>query len=337
MVTDQKIAASVTEFLGSVKQPLLVVLGPTASGKTDFSIDLAETITASLAQHGWIGCEIINADSRQLYRGLDIGTAKIKPDEMRGIPHHMIDVLDPDEGVTIAWYQEEVKKLIPAIHGRKCVPMLVGGSMLYISAVIDGLEPLPAPDPELRRKLEQDYDRDAGASLYKKLQELDPEGASGIDQRNKPYVVRALEILEASRCTLSSQKKTSDVPWDLFIIGLRWPREKLVQRINVRTRKLLSSSNTAINGRMAGSGWVDEVWGLLQRGIGPDAPAMKSHGYQEIAAALSGKDSDIHAIAQDPKLCEAIAIKTRKYAKRQMTWWKGDPRIHWIDCSEVAG
>src|SRR5258708_2356041 len=110
MGTDQKILASVSDFLRSVKQPLLVVLGPTASGKTDFSIDLAEAITASSKDHGWKGAEIINADSRQLYRGLDIGTAKIKPEEMRGIPHHMIDVLDPTEEVTIAWYQEEVKK-----------------------------------------------------------------------------------------------------------------------------------------------------------------------------------------------------------------------------------
>ncbi|MBI5155772.1 tRNA (adenosine(37)-N6)-dimethylallyltransferase MiaA [Candidatus Peregrinibacteria bacterium] len=334
MGTDEKITASVSEFLCSVKQPLLVVLGPTASGKTDFSIDLAESIAATSERHGWSGVEIINADSRQFYRGLDIGTAKIKPEEMRGIPHHMIDMLDPGEEVTIAWYQEQVKKLIPAIHERKCVPMLVGGSMLYISAVIDGLNPLPAADPEKRKKLENEYDMDSGATLYKKLRRLDPDGASGIDQRNKPYVIRALEILEASAGTLSQQKKTTDVPWDLFIVGLRWPREKLVKRINERTRKLLSQNTHIPVYQYTGvSGWVGEVQGLLQGGIKADAPAMKSHGYQEIAAAISAKDSNIEKIAQDPKLFDAIAIKTRKYAKRQMTWWKHDLRIHWIDCN----
>ena len=332
MGTDQKIAASVREFLAGVKRPLLVVLGPTASGKTDFSIELAQKLAQASSEHGWNGCEIINADSRQLYRGLDIGTAKIKPDQIRGTPHHLIDVLDPNQDVTIAWYQEQVQKLIPEIHERKCVPVLVGGSMLYISSVIDGLEPLPAPDPAVRKKLEQEYERDAGATLYKKLQELDPEGAAGIDQRNKPYVIRALEILESSEGTLSSQKKTGTVPWDLFIIGLRWPREKLTKRINERTHSLLTRcTDTPVHQLIGESGWVSEVWGLLQRGIKRDAPAMKSHGYQEIAAAIGAKGADVQKIAQDPKLCEAIAIKTRKYAKRQMTWWKHDERIHWID------
>src|SRR3989344_3598919 len=150
--------------LQTAQRPLIVVLGPTASGKTGFSLDLADEIARTAGTHGWQGAEIVNADSRQLYRGLDVGTAKIRPDEMQGIPHHLFSVLDPQQEVTMAWYREQATKAIDDILSRHRVPILVGGSMLYVSAVIDGLEPLPAVDPELRKRLERGYDMDHGGA-----------------------------------------------------------------------------------------------------------------------------------------------------------------------------
>jgi len=309
---------------------LIVILGPTASGKTDFSLDTAEAIGRA---------EIVNADSRQLYRGLDIGTAKIRPDDMRGIPHHLIDVLDPTEEVTVAWYKEHAERTIDEILSRKHVPILVGGSMLYISAIIDGLEPLSPVDLGIRKKLEADYDRDGGVSAYKRLQELDPDAAFAFHPNNKPYVIRALEIIESTGHRASKQKRHATSPYDLFILGLQWPRVKIVKRINERTKNLLGHYNTSINGSIEGLGWVGEVWKLMQRGVPIDVPAMKSHGYREIYEAISRKlqavstmtPEVLRAIAQDPKLYESIAAKTRQYAKRQVTWWKHDSRIHWID------
>src|SRR3989344_4307136 len=189
------------EHLRSAKRPLIVIVGPTSSGKTDFSIRVAEEVG---------NAEIVNADSRQLYRGMDIGTAKITRAEMHKIPHHLFDVLDPDEEVTIAWYKKEATRVIDEIHVGGKVPMLVGGSMLYISAIIDGLQPIEKADPALREKLTDEYEKDDGASLYARLQEVDPETASAIHQNNMPYVVRAMEIWEATGQKASSLKSSSD-------------------------------------------------------------------------------------------------------------------------------
>src|SRR3989338_5858367 len=176
-------------FLEGTKKPLLVLLGPTASGKTALSLELAK----------YVGAEIVNADSRQLYRFLDIGTAKIRKEEMQGIPHHLIDVKDPKEEVTVGWYQTAATKVIEDILARKKVPLLVGGSMLYISSVIDGLTLAPAADPALHAALEKEYDEDHGVRLYARLQEVDPEAAETIHPHNKPYVVRAMEIYETMK------------------------------------------------------------------------------------------------------------------------------------------
>ena len=237
--------------MASVTRPLIVVLGPTASGKTSYSIDLAAEIP---------GSEIINADSRQLYRHLDIGTAKITKEEMQGVPHHLLDVVDPNEEVTAAWYKAEVERIIHEIRSRKHVPILVGGSMLYISAVTDDLT-FPA-ERHLRQPLE----------TRKNLKHRD----------------------------------------DLFILGIERPRNQVMERINQRTKQLFDD------------GWVKEVSGLLAKGYSADNPAMKSHGYREIMNYVqTGKPSL-------QELQEKISSKGRKYAKRQMTWWRGDPQIHWI-------
>lgn len=293
-------------------RPLIVILGPTASGKTSFSIGLAHSITEAAPEEKgeWRSSEVINADSRQLYRHLNIGTAKVTSEEMEGVPHHLMDVLDPKENVTAAWYKERAKEMIDQIHQRKNVPLLVGGSMLYLSAVIDDLQFAAPSNPTLRKKLEADYDQDEGSSLYRKIEEGDPQTAKSFHRRNKPYVIRAAELLAAGHKP-SAVKKKGLSPYNLLIYGMEWEREELNRRINERTRKMLER------------GWIIEVEGLMDRGYGPQDPGMKSEGYREIMAYLRGE-------MELDELESLIAAKTRQYAKRQMTWWGKDQRIRWI-------
>ncbi|PIR48779.1 tRNA (adenosine(37)-N6)-dimethylallyltransferase MiaA [Candidatus Peregrinibacteria bacterium CG10_big_fil_rev_8_21_14_0_10_55_24] len=300
--------------LQSAKRPLIVVLGPTASGKTACSIALAHWIS----EHCKRRSEVVNADSRQLYRHLTIGTAKIRGEEMQGIPHHLLDVLDPREESTAGWYQTQASQVIGEIEGRGAVPMLVGGSMLYVSAVTDGLTMAPSPDRELRERLMEEYDRDHGESLYERLHAFDPDSAKRIHRRNKPRLVRAVEICELTR---QSKSKTvprgelgakSDPRFDLVILGMEWPRRELMERITQRTE------------RMFADGWMEEVRRLLAQGYTPQDPGMKSHGYREIMRALLSGNLD------EAVLMEEIAQKSRKYAKRQLTWWRRDRRIRWI-------
>ncbi len=301
-------------LLKNSAKPLLVILGHTASGKTSFSIELAlELKNLCLGgQLPWKDVEIINADSRQFYKRFDIGTAKITEAEKRGVVHHLLDVLDGKDPVTIAWYKTEAEKCIEDCHRRNVIPMLVGGSMLYISAIIDGLEPVDAVDPEKRKALSDAYDVDQGLTLWKKLQELDADGAAGIERRNKMYLIRAMEIVESTGKPLANVKTQHSCPYDLFLYGLSQEPEERTKRINERTRELLES------------GWIEEVQTLMASGYDPMDPAMISHGYREIVAAMESGTVDREALA------ELISAKTRQYAKRQMTWWKGDSRIHWI-------
>lgn len=293
-------------FLSGAKQPLLVILGPTASGKTAFSVQLA----LQLKQAGYMA-EVLNADSRQLYAGMDIGTAKITSSEMHGVPHHLFSIFEPSEEITVARYQRMAMQKIDELHARGAIPMLVGGSMLYISSIIDGLRPLPAKDVALRAQLEAAYDQDGGATLYAELSDVDPESAKGIPRENKPYIVRALEIHRLTGKPKSAQLSISRCPYATFIFGMHWPREELTRRIDGRTSQLLRS------------GWVDEVRGLLAKGYTLQSPGMRSHGYPEITRAILGN--------LDPYATEGvIAAKTRQYAKRQITWWKHDKRITWM-------
>lgn len=295
----------------SEAEPLLVLVGPTAGGKTTLSLKIAE----DLILRGK-GVEIINADSRQLYTSMDIGTGKIKREEMRGIPHHLIDVLDPREEVTAAWYKREAERVIGEIHRRGNIPLLVGGSMLYVSAVIDNLRFVECSHPHLRRDLMEDLQREGAESLHRRLQELDPEGAMSIDPRNTVYLLRALEVCITSGMTLKDAKRKSPSPYDLFILGVEVPRSQIRRRIAERTEKMFAE------------GWIAEVAGLLKRGYAIDDPGMRSIGYREIAEAVrmqSAEGADLIA-----RLKPLIIAQTCQYAKRQMTWWRRDPRIHWI-------
>ncbi len=294
------------DFLETAKRPLLVVLGPTASGKTAFSVELALALKASGKT-----VEVINADSRQLYKGMDIGTAKITVEEMKGVPHLLFSIIEPSEDITAAKYQRMATEAIQAVQARGAIPMLVGGSMLYISSIIDGLQPLPAKDDALRAELEAAYAKDDGASLFAELSDIDPASAKIIPRENKPYVIRAVEIHRLTGKPKSAQLTASCCPYDLLIFGMDVPRALLTERIDKRTTALVRS------------GWVDEVKRLLAEGYSLESPGMKSHGYPEMTRAiLDGVDP----LSTEP----VIAAKTRQYAKRQMTWWKHDARIQWV-------
>ena len=293
-------------FSTDPQSPLIVVLGPTASGKTAFSISLAKTLLAR-----GIRTEVINADSRQFYRFFDIGTAKISEQDMEGIPHHLLSVLDPTEPCSIAWFQEEARRVIKEIRSRAAIPVLVGGSMLYISALIDGFQPI-ASDSELRKTLSEKYDDDGGTSLMKRLQEVDPVSAAGIPIQNKVYLVRALEIYDATGTPKSELKVQSGSIYDVLMIGLFREPDVLKKSIEERTMKMLTG------------GWIEEVRLLRASGYTSTHPAMESFGYREISAALDRDDLDLQKLAID------ISRKTQQYAKRCMTWWRRDTRIHWL-------
>lgn len=290
-------------------RPLIIVVGATASGKTGFSIQLAQELAKKTGKN----VEIINADSRQLYRHLNVGTAKITEEEMQGVPHHLIDALDPNEEVNIAWYKERATKIIDDCHARDVVPILVGGSMLYVSAVVDGLDPLPPGDPEVRARLEAEYDKDDGWTLYDRLMVIDPATAKAFDKQNKVYVIRALELYELTGKPPSTLKKTIPPPYDILMLGIDRPKSELDRRIELRTDQLL------------GNGWIEEVEGLLDKGYTAADPAMKSHGYKEIMQWLSSEERNMEALK------EVINRKTKQYAKRQLTWWGNDERIMWIE------
>ncbi len=284
----------------------MAIVGPTAGGKTAYSIELARALRDAGRTP-----EILNADSRQLYRGMDIGTAKITREEMQDIPHHLLDLLNPDQELTASWYRDRAVETMTDIHERGDVPMLVGGSMLYVSAVTDGLQFAPAADPGVRERLSQEYDADCGAALYARLQEADPETAAAFDRANKPYVLRALEIMETTGEKPSVARRTGEVPYDVLMLGIERPRDELQRRITSRVPELLRR------------GWVDEVRALRDAGYSAEDPGMKSHGYREILEYLE-HDGDEDALAK------AIAVKSRQYAKRQLTWWRPDARIRWI-------
>jgi tRNA dimethylallyltransferase len=307
----------IDDLLGSADQPLIVILGPTASGKTAFSIEVAQYIRQTNAIHGWNDAEVINADSRQLYKYLNIGTAKITEEEKQGIVHHLFDVLEPNEDVSIADYKKMASEMIADCHARHVVPMLVGGSMLYISAVVDGLDPLPVAPAELRKRLEAEYDADDGWALYDKLMEIDPATGKNFAAQNKHYVVRAMELHEMTGRKPSELKKTIPPPYQILQFGMYWPREELTKRIDARTNILLTS------------GWIEEVEGLLDKGFTQADPAMKSHGYKEIMQWLSSEERSTDDLRM------VIEAKTRQYAKRQVTWWNNDNRIHWINAYQL--
>ncbi len=281
---------------------LIAILGPTAVGKSALAIQLAQEFRG----------EIVSADSRTIYRGMDIGTAKPTPDEQRLVPHHLIDLVNPDEPFTLADYQQRAYAAIEAIHARGNVPFLVGGTGLYVRAVLDGLT-IPRVAPNLARRAE--LEREDAATLYARLRECDPRAAAKIDPRNKRRVIRALEVCESTGQPISELQTQRAPNYRILRIGLTMPRALLYERINARVDAMIAN------------GLVDEVRGLLARGYSPDLPAMSGLGYRQIIAYLNGSTS----------LDEAVRIlkrDTRRFVHHQYTWFRlNDERIHWFDVS----
>ena len=294
--------------LKTITNPLFVILGPTGVGKTDFSLDFAEKING----------EIISSDSRLFYRGMDIGTAKPSKAEMARIPHHLIDVCEPNENWSLALYQEAVKKIITDIYQRNHIPILVGGTGQYIKAIVDGWDlPEQEPDDHLREILEGIAKEKGKEAMYRILTRMDPETLNYIEYQNTRRVVRALEVILRTGKPFSDLRTTRHVPYSIFQIGIKRDRKTLYERIDMRIEKMFVD------------GFIDEVKALLKKGYGNDVPSMSAIGYREVSAYLNGEMS----------LDEAVLLMkryTRQYVRRQANWFKEtDPRIHWFEADEI--
>jgi tRNA dimethylallyltransferase len=292
----------------SPKLPLIVIVGPTAVGKTAVSIALAERFDG----------EIVSADSRLLYRGMDIGTAKPTPEEMGDIPHHLIDVANPDESWNLAIYQRAAYTKIDAIHARGRLPFLVGGTGQYIRSIIEGWRiPPQRPDPRLREVLNQWAGEIGAEAFYTRLKRLDPDAAAKMDYRNVRRVVRALEVIFLTGERFSELRRKQECPYWPIILGISRPREALYDRIDRRIEQMLDA------------GLVEEVRGLLEAGYAPDLRTMSAIGYGEMIQYLQGQISFAEAIT-------LIKRNTRTFVRRQANWFKpDDPRITWFPASDT--
>lgn len=286
--------------------PLIVVLGPTAVGKTAISIRLCERFNG----------EVVNADSRQIYRQMDIGTAKPSPEEQARAAHHLLGIRAPDEVLSLADYQRLAYATIDDIHRRGRVPFLVGGTALYLRAVVEGLRiPEVPPDPELRAELEA-YAAEAGhEALHRRLQRLDPVTAEKIDGRNIRRVVRALEIVLITGQSKSELEGADPPPYCILQIGLDRPREALYARIDARVE------------RMVERGLIAETKALLDAGYTLDLPALTSLGYREIAAHLQGEMTLDEAV-------EKMQTESHRFVRHQYSWFRRMQGVHWYDCSQ---
>ena len=281
---------------------VIVICGATATGKSDLGIALAQEI----------GAEIINADSMQLYRGMDIGTAKLTLQERAGIPHHLLDVLDVAEDSTVAWYQEQARALISQIHARNKSAIIVGGTGLYIKAILDDLN-FPDTNPEIRAALEAQAESFGSDALFERLQELDPAAALAIDRANTRRVIRALEVIEITGKPFTANLPRADssrYPKALQF-GLVMERTQLRERIDLRVD------------RMWEAGFVAEVDGLITAGILKGVTAQRALGYAQIIRMRGGQMSESEALEETKRA-------SRQYARRQETWFSRDSRIQWV-------
>jgi tRNA dimethylallyltransferase len=289
--------------------PVLAVVGPTAAGKSDLGVALAAAV----------GGEVVNADSMQLYRGMDIGTAKLTPAERRGIPHHLLDIWPVTETASVAAYQELARATVARVLDRGRVPVLVGGSGLYVRAVLDDLR-FPGTDPALRGRLEAELAATGAPALHARLAAVDPVAAGGILPTNGRRIVRALEVIELTggpfAATLPDQ---AGLParYDAVQVGVDRAAAELDDRITARVD------------RMWTLGLVDEVRGLRSAGLAEGLTASRALGYQQVLRALAG------GYSLDEARAETVRA-TRRFARRQRSWFRRDPRIHWLDGASPA-
>jgi tRNA dimethylallyltransferase len=281
---------------------LIVICGATATGKSDLAVALAQKIDA----------EIINSDSMQLYKGMDIGTAKISVEERQGIPHHLMDLLDVTEDANVAWYQEKAREKISEIHSRDKSVIIVGGTGLYIKAILDDLN-FPDTDPVVRTALELEYATKGIGPLFERLDNLDPAAALAIDRANSRRVIRALEVIE-----ITGQPFTANLPRKE---STKYPNA--LQFGLVTDREILSDVISSRVDRMWEAGLVAEVEKLIESGITQGTTAQKALGYSQVIAFKEGKISEEEAIDETKRA-------TRQYARRQETWFSRDERINWI-------
>jgi tRNA dimethylallyltransferase len=284
----------------------IVICGATATGKSDLAVDLAKEI----------GAEIINADSMQIYRGMDIGTAKLSVEERKGIPHHLLDVLDVNQDATVAWYQELARNAVAQIHGAGKNAIIVGGTGLYIKSILDDLN-FPDTDAQVRQRLTEEAKLFGIVNLFERLAQLDPAAAAAIDVKNERRVIRALEVIE-----ITGQPFTANLPRedssrypDALQFGLVMDRAELGARVEARID------------RMWEGGFVNEVDSLILMGINQATTARRALGYAQIIAMRAGEISESAAI-EDTKRA------TRQYVRRQETWFSRDARIQWISPSQ---
>lgn len=304
---NQPAAGSEAEPLMVERPRIVVVAGPTAVGKTALSIDVAERF----------GGEVVNADSRYLYRGFDIGVDKPTHAERRGVPHHLIDVLPPTGEMSLAVYQDLAMRVIADVHGRGRVPILTGGTPLYINAVVEGWQiPHVPPDQAFRARCEASAARDGGVALRQRLRDVDPASAERCGA-NLRRVIRALEVFEASGRPMSEQEGKGPPPFAALELGLHRPRAELHQIIDARVDAQLAR------------GLVAEVAGLLAAGVSPTAPAMSSIGYRQLLPYLRGEISLDQA-------CEQIRFDTHRYVRHQETWLRRNQRLIRIDAATLG-
>lgn len=289
--------------------PLVAIVGPTGVGKSALALQLAPEF------HG----EVINADSRLLYRGMDIGTAKPTPRERALVPHHLVDLLDPDQPFNLARYLDLARHAITDTHARDKQPFLVGGTGLYVWGLLEGLKaPQVPPNPALRASLEERAHREGSQALYRDLQARDPLAAARMDPRNVRRMVRALEVCIETGIPFSQLQRRDPPPYDAFILGLTLERQELYRRLDRRVDAMLEA------------GWLQEVRELRRRGHGPGLPSVSALGYRELFAALDGEMSLEEAVRR-------IKTATRRFARRQYAWFRpSDPRIAWLTADAQA-
>lgn len=292
------------------KSPLILIVGPTAVGKTELAIQLAERLNG----------EIVSADSRLFYRGMDIGTAKPSAEEMSRVPHHLIDIADPDEILSLAVFQKKASEIIADIHARESLPFLVGGTGQYVRAVTQGWSPPEVqPDERLRAELEKMKEERGAHWLYDKLKSLDPDAAEKIDARNYRRTIRALEVIMTTGRKFSEQRGQGESPYHLITVGLMRPRSELYERVDQRIELMFAN------------GFLEEVKRLLAKGYSPSLPTMSAIGYRECIRVIHGELSEEQAKAE-------IRRATRVFVRRQANWFKeSDPNIKWFRVSEETG
>ncbi|MGW0168927.1 tRNA (adenosine(37)-N6)-dimethylallyltransferase MiaA [Streptomyces sp. NPDC003343] len=279
---------------------VIAVVGPTAAGKSDLGVFLAQRL----------GGEVVNADSMQLYRGMDIGTAKLTPEERGGVPHHLLDIWDVTVTASVAEYQRLARDRIDALLAEGRWPVLVGGSGLYVRGAVDNLE-FPGTDPEVRARLEEELTVRGPGALHARLAAADPEAAHAILPSNGRRIVRALEVIEITGRPFTANLPGHDSFYDTVQIGVDVARPELDERIALRVD------------RMWEAGLVDEVRALEQQGLREGRTASRALGYQQVLAALAGECTLEEARAETVRA-------TKRFARRQDSWFRRDPRVHWL-------